>query len=431
MLRLICDATGQVIELCHDSVSIGRKKELCDVSIDDQSVSGLHCRIVLVQGVGAADDNVTVRIRDLESRHGTWVNDERVVMADLQENDTLRIGGVTFRFTSADRPKRVPERPRPKLIRRRRDDDSVTVEVEILGMIIGPMDAAVVALSVTNGEFNRTDNARIVGQPDWMPISTLLRVLNLDAEEAEPPMAFSGLSARDAAELGNLIESPVSILEADVSEMSASHNEADSETDSDADSSPPEIAEAPPAVAKVDPIAVAPRPVKPTAVVAQPERRWGPPSGFSIPFGVSPKHIGAVLAALLLLYMISWGFRSESSPRLPLYGEIQGAGECNGSIEFRPGSEVKEPAISAEIFKGRYFFTKLNGPLPGAYEVVIHISNLPPKSRQVSTAAGQRPATAAAPVSSSPMPQAAQMTSPMTVTAEGALHLNFQFVPNS
>ena len=187
---------------------------------------------------------------------------------------------------------------------------------------------------------------------------------------------------------------------------------------------------------QVEPISVhatARASVNPKVVVGKSDPRWRSPSGFSIPFEASPKHIGAVLVLLAFLYLIFFGFGGETSARLPLYGEIQGAGECSGLIAFRPGPEAKAPAAIAEIFKGRYFFTKLNGPLPGSYEVVIELSKLPSNTQRqaTTTAEGQRPATAAAPDPFSAAPPAAQMTAPATVSAESDLKLDFQFVPNS
>ncbi len=475
MLRLICEETGQVIELSRGSISIGRKEGLCDVSVNDPSISGLHCQVDVSQGDHSATDGVGVRIIDLQSLNGTWVNNERVSMADLVERDSVRLGAVTFRVENAARPAAVLGRSRGAVSSGSRqnseplddedDTSSLAIEIELLGMRIGPMEPAVVAACVANGEFSRKDKARIVGRPNWMPIGTLLKMLNLDSEatgssaeilessideKSIDSASFDGASFEgassvdDASPLGDIIESPSSILEFEVSEMSSSGCEANSEAGSEADRLPPEISVPRPTAPKPDPkvdsqidpiaaLAVARASVKPRVVVAESDRSWSVPSGLSIPFGASPKQLGAVLALLAFLWLIYFGFGGESSARLPLYGEIQGAGECNGLIVFRPGTEVKAPAAIAEIFKGRYFFTKLNGPLPGAYEVVIELSDLPPNIPSARTPADDRhrPATAAAPDPFSAAPPAAQMTMPTTVSEDSSLNLNFQFVPNS
>ncbi|MHB0961286.1 MAG: FHA domain-containing protein [Pirellulaceae bacterium] len=62
---------------------IGREPE-CDVRLRDPWVSGLHCEIDEING--------GLKILDLESRHGTFVNGYRVRFAPLAPGDTLRLG---------------------------------------------------------------------------------------------------------------------------------------------------------------------------------------------------------------------------------------------------------------------------------------------------------------------------------------------------
>src|SRR5882672_3329374 len=63
-LRLL-DATGQVVgDLARPRSSIGQQPAN-DLVLADKTVSRFHCEILL--------DDGTARIRDLESRNGTWV----------------------------------------------------------------------------------------------------------------------------------------------------------------------------------------------------------------------------------------------------------------------------------------------------------------------------------------------------------------------
>jgi len=67
---------------------IGRADD-CDVRLIDKSVSRHHCAI-------AVDITAnSVRVRDMESRNGTFVNDERVPgVCALQDGDRLTVGHV-------------------------------------------------------------------------------------------------------------------------------------------------------------------------------------------------------------------------------------------------------------------------------------------------------------------------------------------------
>src|SRR2546426_5418113 len=61
-----------------------------DFKLDDPSVSGAHCQIVVDQ------DNVI--IRDLGSTNGTYVNRAPVREAALQPGQTVHLGGVEMLF---------------------------------------------------------------------------------------------------------------------------------------------------------------------------------------------------------------------------------------------------------------------------------------------------------------------------------------------
>ena len=62
---------------------IGRS-ESADIQLDDRWVSRQHCRVDVQEGV--------VVVRDLESRHGTLVNNKPITESKLFPGDTLCIG---------------------------------------------------------------------------------------------------------------------------------------------------------------------------------------------------------------------------------------------------------------------------------------------------------------------------------------------------
>lgn len=70
-------------------VSVGRSS-LNKVVIDDPRVSGWHFRIQ------RKDDAIV--LTDLRSEHGTWIDDRRVVRAELQGGEVIRAGGTVIKF---------------------------------------------------------------------------------------------------------------------------------------------------------------------------------------------------------------------------------------------------------------------------------------------------------------------------------------------
>lgn len=68
-------------------VTIGRG-EHADVSLDDRWVSRVHCLISREAG--------RVFVRDLESKHGTYVNEERIDQVELKAGDLLSVGLCTL-----------------------------------------------------------------------------------------------------------------------------------------------------------------------------------------------------------------------------------------------------------------------------------------------------------------------------------------------
>ena len=70
-----------------DAVLVGRSR-VCDVHLDDDQVSGKHCRLQF--------DGETVHVTDLDSTNGVLVNGNRVASAILQTHDRIGFGNVRF-----------------------------------------------------------------------------------------------------------------------------------------------------------------------------------------------------------------------------------------------------------------------------------------------------------------------------------------------
>lgn len=82
-------AKGQAHMLSKPRVVLGRVE--ADMEINDPEVSRAHC------AVEVRDD--VVRLRDLDSTNGTYVNGERVRAAELQHLSEFRIGSTLVLVT--------------------------------------------------------------------------------------------------------------------------------------------------------------------------------------------------------------------------------------------------------------------------------------------------------------------------------------------
>jgi diguanylate cyclase (GGDEF)-like protein len=74
-----------------DEMTIGRSDD-ADVRIDDDSASRIHARFVVNGG--------DVRIFDLDSTNGTFVNDRQVTELELRDGDYIQVGETIFKFLS-------------------------------------------------------------------------------------------------------------------------------------------------------------------------------------------------------------------------------------------------------------------------------------------------------------------------------------------
>jgi diguanylate cyclase (GGDEF)-like protein len=72
-------------------MTIGRS-DVADVRIDDDSASRIHARFVVNGG--------DVRIFDLDSTNGTFVNDRQVTELELRDGDYIQVGETIFKFLS-------------------------------------------------------------------------------------------------------------------------------------------------------------------------------------------------------------------------------------------------------------------------------------------------------------------------------------------
>jgi two-component system, cell cycle response regulator len=82
---------GTAVELGNVPLEIGRDSD-CAVTLTSDGVSRKHARVQLIFAL--------YFVTDLGSTNGTFVNDQRVSMAQLNDGDQLRIGDAALKFVT-------------------------------------------------------------------------------------------------------------------------------------------------------------------------------------------------------------------------------------------------------------------------------------------------------------------------------------------
>ena len=77
------------ILIVRDVTVVGRKHGLCDLVLEHESISKMHCVLARTDGL--------LFFRDLGSTNGTRVNGQRVVRGALLPNDELTFAALKFR----------------------------------------------------------------------------------------------------------------------------------------------------------------------------------------------------------------------------------------------------------------------------------------------------------------------------------------------
>ena len=80
---------GSPVTLNRRVTVVGRSATICDLPLDNTSVSKLHCILVKTDGL--------VYMRDLGSTNGTRVNGQRVLRGALLPGDQISFSGSAYR----------------------------------------------------------------------------------------------------------------------------------------------------------------------------------------------------------------------------------------------------------------------------------------------------------------------------------------------
>ncbi len=100
------DGSQKAFSLPNDNTIIGRRHD-CDLCIPLMVVSKRHCQLNL--------NKEAVKIRDLDSRNGTFLNGKRINETTVKAGDYIKIGPLTFLLQIDGKPeKTIPPKAKPK-----------------------------------------------------------------------------------------------------------------------------------------------------------------------------------------------------------------------------------------------------------------------------------------------------------------------------
>ena len=92
------DGSWKNFPLPSSTTVIGRRHD-CDLCVSLISVSRRHCQISYGKGV--------LKIRDLGSRNGTYLNGKRIHEATIRAGDSIEVGPLKLVFQIDGQPKNV------------------------------------------------------------------------------------------------------------------------------------------------------------------------------------------------------------------------------------------------------------------------------------------------------------------------------------
>jgi len=89
------DGTVEHVELTDKALTVGRSPD-ADIAILDERASRMHCGIRLWDG--------EYYVKDLQSKNGTYLNNEKVEMSKLAPGDKIRIGKTVLAVEDESAP---------------------------------------------------------------------------------------------------------------------------------------------------------------------------------------------------------------------------------------------------------------------------------------------------------------------------------------
>ena len=98
-LVLFKNNSGHKVFSLPDHVTVIGRRHDCDLRIPLSSVSRRHCQL--------SYNKETLKVRDLDSRNGTYINGKRIDETEAQPGDYLKIGPLTFLLQIDGKPEEI------------------------------------------------------------------------------------------------------------------------------------------------------------------------------------------------------------------------------------------------------------------------------------------------------------------------------------
>ena len=185
------DPTQRPIVLQKQITFLGRRQESCDVHLDDQQVSKVHCLI-------EKNDRQLV-LMDLGSRNGTTVNEQHINLAILKSGDIIGIAHLRFLVEISETAIADAEVSGNKLHALRIPESLVETDSDdlwhfkISGIKLGPATRRRLVRMLTEGEISLDDVVCRQHEQEWITVREFLargqNTLRPDAERgaSSPP----------------------------------------------------------------------------------------------------------------------------------------------------------------------------------------------------------------------------------------------------
>jgi pSer/pThr/pTyr-binding forkhead associated (FHA) protein len=187
------DGERRSFSIARDMTVIGRRED-CDLRIPLGEVSRKHCRLIR--------DGDSLKLEDLGSSNGTYLNGQRVQEAQLNPGDTLQVGPVVFVLQVDGEP--ADDELRPVIMEPTDDepvslgDDAPTLDPDVLEPEVLESEAAPAARSGSS----RGNGAEEVEelQPVGDSEDAAFDILNSDAEPLDTDDLNIDLDAEEHTE---------------------------------------------------------------------------------------------------------------------------------------------------------------------------------------------------------------------------------------
>ncbi len=101
--RIAADGSPAECWAVADTPLVVGQGESADAQVEDDTLSHSHFLIVR--------EGPDFFLVDLESRNGTWVNDQRISAGKLHPDELIRAGKSLFQFTTSMHPAGAPQQP--------------------------------------------------------------------------------------------------------------------------------------------------------------------------------------------------------------------------------------------------------------------------------------------------------------------------------